>query len=267
MATTKLQNRGVKYQKSLPSILASNSPLYDMMKPLFNPSECFPILMIIFLFAMYVICFTGMYMVNTEMISMGLFFVLHIMFTIFILKTLFFSTSPPGATMDNGSTSKPGIMYILPKVIGEDLEKKFGFIIGTGFGQVRMMTSIVCSTLLVLLTMVITVVAYAKLHSESVESGNPIDFGTQTDMKNQLKAILIAETVMLWVLYMIYSGYSVLIYVLSTYFIRGRGPIGTRLMAEWMVNTANVIVSIGLFVLSAYSSMNVFQMAKNVGAI
>lgn len=269
--TTRPSNRGEKYQKSLPTIPASSeSTFYKLVKPLIDPNECFPILTTLFLFAMYVVCFTGMYTPNSEIISMGLFFVVHLMFTMFIIKTLLFSKSPSDASSSvNSDLVKPGMMYILPTVVGNDVSNRLSFIFGTivGFGQVRMITSIMCSTILVLLTMTITMVIYVKLHTDSVANNAPIDFGIHNHTKNQLKAILIAETIMLWVLYMIYSGYDLLIYILSTYFVRGRGPVGTRLMSEWMVNMTNVVVSITLLALSIYSTTSVFQMANDVGAI
>jgi hypothetical protein len=238
------------------------SPTYDTIKKLFDPHRCFPILTGIFILIMYVICFIGMYLPNTEIISMGLLFAIHIMFTIYILRVVFLQNSAETTSRDNNT------IYILPSVIGTDIDKKLAFIIeDLGIGKLNVTTTLLVSTVTILLSMIIMVITYVKLHSDSVKTEKPIDFGMQTSMKDTLKLIFVAETILLWTIFILYTGYDVLIYIMSEYFIRGRSSSNKKSTAQWMLNSLNVLTSISLFMLAIYSNINIFEMAKNVGAI
>lgn len=238
------------------------SPMNDSLKSLFNPNQCFPILMGVFLIIMYIICFAGMYMVNTEIISIGLFFALHVIFTVYVLKNVLFGRS------SSDKSSESNTIYILPTVISQDIETRFDFIIGNmGFGSIRMMTSIIISTLLMLLSLITIAITYSKLHADSIKTESPIDFGNQTETKDHLKIILIIETVLLWILYGIYLGYDLIRYVMSEYFIRGQESKGRQITAKWMIHALSVVTSISLFGLSVYSGVIGVEMAKKVGAL
>lgn len=254
--------RTPKVISGYPLSISFASSANDSLKMLFNPNQCFPILMGVFLVIMYIICFVGMYMVNTEIISMGLFFALHIIFTVHVLKNVLFGTN------SSNKLSESNKMYILPTIISKDIETRFDFIIGNmGFGSIRIITSIVISTLLMLISLITIVITYSKLHADSIKTESPIDFGNQMETKDHLKIALIIETILLWILYGIYIGYDLIQYTISEYFIRGQGPSGKKKTSEWMINAVCVMTSVLLFGLSLYSGIIGFEMAKKVGAL
>lgn len=67
----------------------------DKMKTWFNPNNCFPVVLNVMFFLLYILCFVSLYKPNLEIIGFGMFFALHVMMGISMLKTLFQKDTEP----------------------------------------------------------------------------------------------------------------------------------------------------------------------------
>jgi hypothetical protein len=65
------------------------------MKTWFNPNNCFPVLLNVMFFLLYILCFVSLYKPNLEIIGFGMFFALHVMMGISMLKILFQKGTEP----------------------------------------------------------------------------------------------------------------------------------------------------------------------------
>lgn len=61
----------------------------EKMKTWFNPNNCFPVLLNVMFFLLYILCFVSLYKPNLEIIGFGMFFALNVMMGISMLKILF----------------------------------------------------------------------------------------------------------------------------------------------------------------------------------
>ena len=122
-----------------------------------DPNNCFPIVLNVLFFVLFVMCFVSLYRDNLEIIGFGMFFALHVMMGISMLKTLF----------QTGSKNPEAYKLLFKqfnKFIFIKLDYKFKALLDilknyVGIGQVSIATTI----LLVFVAFIMIFITFRKL--------------------------------------------------------------------------------------------------------
>ena len=176
---------------------------------LFDSSQCFPILMYVFIFILYCMCFSYLYRPKVEFMGFILLFGLHTLMTGSFISSLMTSK-----TFNQKLNIVP---YSLIAILSGVLSTKFG-----GWdGSIPICYFIMFVLIIVFISMVLMTIAFFRLHKKSVENGKDIELGSPYNkkIKNDLKKIYIIETVMIWVMYFLYTNYGFVAQILDLYIL------------------------------------------------
>ena len=232
---------------------STESQVTKYVRTMFDSSACFPIAMYIFLFIIYVLCFVNLYKPNVEIIGFGLLFALHTLMTYSIISSIFASKNVVDSIK----------MYILPQAILYVLE---GLTTSKWDGGVSVKWVLTIGLLLMLLSLVLLMKVFLTLHTKFSATGKPIDMGDpkNTKIKEDIKKMYITQTVIIWILYSVYTNNGLISEILDYYIFPKRRTIMVK--NKSIINVIYVILGISLLTMSSYTVFSADRLAKNTGS-
>jgi hypothetical protein len=197
-----------------------------------------------------------------EVISWGLYFSITILSLIFFIRGIISKNNSINNNRDKL------YIWILPQILSDYIRTHFNFILGgltVGILDVRGV--ILSATIFMTVSLVFMIMTYAKLHKHFNSEDKSINFGDETVKKETVKSVLIASTILTWLMYLIYVGHEIIVYILAKFFYFTQIPRLSVRSGAWLVNLLYIVIGCSMTILSIYSVYLAYNIGKNTGSV